>query len=183
MADFTLEEDVNSKVMLFISRLRSENTRNGAKTIINLLLQARKEDFPGWVKSSDIFSALKLNPATTTRLLNDLNKANVIIKHSCPKVEGQRGSPRVFYRVPEYYDPNQFLSREELIQRLNEYHKLLSQSIDREQACQYLFKQFTGQDPQPLIKEVIKEMEKEKEEQFKKISETGIKIPDPCKSL
>jgi len=138
----------------------------------------------GWVRASDIFNEIQnQNARTVTRLLIDLSQKKIIERKECQRIKGHRGKPPVFYRVPDYYDPLLFLTREELLQRIQEYHKWLSQSLDREQACKHLFTQHTGKDPQPLIKEVLETMKKEKEERFKEISEKIVNVIDPCKSL
>jgi len=178
----TFEDRVNSNILLFISQLRSENTKEGAKEIIQILLDSRNREWPGWVRSSEIFNALDLNPSTTTRLLTAMDEAGVIIKRACDKVPGQRGSPRVFYRLPEYYDPNLFKSREELIQVIDQYNIWLSEALER---CN-IYREILAErarglgDPEKLIKERLPLYRARKEKLLKEIKGSGLEIPDPC---
>ncbi|KUG05667.1 hypothetical protein ASZ90_016900 [hydrocarbon metagenome] len=138
------------------------------------------------MRASEIFNALKdLNPATITRLLRAMDEAKVIIKEPCKKVKGQRGSPWVFYRLPEYYDPNQSRTREELIQVIDQYNKWLSEALERGNICREILAEYTRGlgDPDKLIKERLAHYRVRKEEVKKEMMGAGLKIPDPCESL
>lgn len=118
----TSEEEVIEKVTKYLTSVKSENTRVGARQIVEFLI--KKWDEPGsegWTRSGEIFNALRdhiTNPNTLTRILMNLVKAEIIDRQPCPRMKGRSGKAPVFYRVPEKYSPLLFCSRDELIKQL-----------------------------------------------------------------
>lgn len=192
------EGQVEEKVTLFLSTLRSENTRTLARQIVDFLVKKKREQWEGrdderhewgcgWIRSSEIFSEMKNpNPYTTTRLLRDLTEAKIIERWECSRVKGQPGKKPVFYRVPIIYDPLHFFSREELLNSIRENQKKIYE-LDR-YARMYLlaleiFREFTGKNLEPLVIAKMEEKEKRTEAIITKIIGESYKDSNPCKSL
>jgi hypothetical protein len=122
----TIEEEAMEKVTAYLSSVKSDKTRDGAKEIVEFLLKKRDEQRGGgWTRSGEIYKALHdhiPNPNTLTRLLKDLVEAKIIDRRNCQRVKGRAGKAPVFYQVPQEYNPWLFYSRDELIRKSWEYH-------------------------------------------------------------
>jgi hypothetical protein len=190
------EDLIQKRVTVYLSGLRSENTRIASQKVINFLLTKYQEQMDkrkdthewsgGWVRSGNIFSELRNdipNSNTLTRVLNGLVESNLIERRDCQRIKGKPGKAPVFYRVPTVYDPILFNSHEFLIKA---YKKCLAQTQDcmtSELAATMIFREYTGKDLKPLLKNKIKEIKEGQAdlnnlEKIAAISET-----DPCESL
>jgi hypothetical protein len=193
--DNSYEGQVRDKVNRYVSTLRSENTRKLARLVIDFLIKKRQEHWSiavsertnewkgGWVRSSEIFNELGGNPYTTTRLLRDLTKADIIHREECSRVKGRPGKNPVFYRVPDIYDPLLFKTREELIAQIRKDTESWITMTTRYAVATEIFKEKTGKDLTPLVKQYLKKTKEGNAEILQVLREGGIKEIDPCKKL
>ncbi len=171
------ETNVNSRATLFISGLRSENTRSVAKKIITQLL----DNFPQWVRSSKLFNELSgTNPATVTRLLQEMTKQHIIKRKLCDQVKGRAGKAPVFYRIPYHYDPELFLSREELIGVIYHYRAESVHLMTYEAAVKSVIEKKTEKVAQELTDEIDREYDRILDEDMDAVFGDHIELPDPC---
>lgn len=171
------------KITEYLSSVKSDKTRAGAKEIVEFLLKKRDEhEGEGWIRSGEIYKTLRdhiPNPNTLTRLLKDLVKAEIIDRQDCPRVKGRAGKAPVFYRVPQGYNPCLFYSRDELIK----------QFVDlKDQVTAYKYTVSHELKDHPDIHEKFDESYKANLKKIKKTKEIYAFLSDwarqnPCKSL
>ena len=181
----TTGQEMQEKVTSFIAKLRSENTRNIARQIVEFLLKRldyNDDGSNGWTRSWEIFNEMKNtnpNPYTITRLLRDLTAAGIIERHECSRIRGRPGKKPVFYRVPSSFNSDIFDSREELLARLKSAHESIKYFSGNLELAHAIYTEETGKDLRPLIQARIKEKIIQQASEQKKVVEE----PDPCKSL
>jgi hypothetical protein len=192
--DFAYDWMVNDRVTEFLSQLRSENTRELVRQIVAFLLEKRKEHWEnaaesgkwlvGWTRSSEIFKAIDAqNPFTVTRLLHKLSEANIIDRRECTRVKGQPGKKPVFYKLPAYYDPVSFESREVLLKRIkNLQHSWVNVRMHYSIA-KSIFEERTREPLDPLVKVRFDQWVKKQDKRKKEMPGGEIKELDPCNHL
>ena len=196
--EYSHDAQVQQRVTDFLSTLRSENTRALTRQIVEFLIKKRKEQwdtkrddqgewFGGWTRSGEIFTEMKNknpNPFTITRLLRDLTTARIIERRECSRVKGKPGKKPVFYRVPGYYNPLHFSSREELLAIIDDQAKKFEKFGLMYRLAQKIFEEETdGKDIIPLVKTRLVKEENEIKAHIEEILDKGYRELDPCKSL
>lgn len=190
----TYEEMVLEKVNAYLEETRSQNIRNLTRQIVGFLVEKRKEAWQeitedskwstGWTRSGTIFDKFKdEHPRTITRLLQKLSESGIIERKDCSRVKGQPGKSPVFYRVPVYYNPVYFKTREELIQSIETTNENLVENTLRYGELIQLYREKTGEDPKPIIKERVIKLKAAIAENNKKLENAGIKEINPCETL
>jgi len=175
----TGEDYLNTAITAYSLKIKSERVRKNVLKVIELLSDRYKKNWPGWVKSSEIFALLNENPFTVTNLLKNLINTGIVIRHECPRKKGQYGKPRVFYRIVGYIDPTRFKTHEELIEDLKFITNALTDTAMREGICRQMLFEITEKDQTEEIKRRAAEIKKHQEEQIEEIRKVE-KIPDPC---
>ena len=189
------KEEATEKITIFLSTLRSENTRKVARQIIEYLFKRREEQLEsrenrkiwqgGWIRASEIFITITdQNPRTISRMLVDLSQNGLIERKECNRLKGHPGKPPVFYRAPLLYSPRLLLPREELLKEIEEYQEELLEVKEKCRAAYSILKEIIGKEEADIQIETRIMQFKEKYAEFDKLKEElSLKEKDPCKSL
>jgi len=157
-----IQHYIQTRIDGIIAQFRTENTRECAQNIIDILEKAKREDPPGWVQSSKIFNALsEYNTATVSRMLkalSDPEKIEIIERRSEKRPKNKPGKELVYYRIPENFDIkniHKLQTREELIESLDSLNDILNHFINRYKVAKTMLRGCGIEDPDAVIDDRI----------------------------
>ncbi len=156
------DPEIRARVDQFINSKRNEETKQYAKEIINFLSKADPAKEQGWIRVKEMQAALVGSgdiPFNTTffRLLEDLTKAKIIERKEAEREPGARGKRPIYYRVPFYYPPEWFLSRDELLNELDQTEQQTDSERWEKIILLRILRKIVKQNPEINIFELIQE--------------------------